>query len=89
MNYSAKSLIRDGIIARLMQVRKDYENGRLTAKECITLSNSCLYTFIFALDEDDAGYNEVVNQYKFNFKIYENWVNEKVSKNEQQSIEES
>lgn len=73
-----KTLLRDGALTQLKDVKKEYEDGFITAEECAIISNLVLYSLISGLSESDDSFYKVISYHKNNFNIYKEWINERI-----------
>ena len=78
MNHSTMNLLKDGAMTQLQEIASLYEEGYITAEECIEESNNVLYSLICALSDYLVNFDCIERQHQLNFKRYKNWVNERI-----------
>ena len=79
MNYNTVNLLRDGAMVQLQHEAELYQDGYITAEECMKESNEILYFFLYALNNSGANCDCVISQHAANFEKYKNWVDERIA----------
>lgn len=79
MNYSTVNLLKDGAMTQLQTTAKLYEEGYITAEECVRESSEILYSFIYALNDSGVNLDCIEQQHFKNFCKYKDWVNERIA----------